>query len=383
MCLIISGTSREIRNTLINTKDLMEDIYVANPDGIGAMYVTSKGRLRTPKLVPKNLAQFEGFIKQMPDDDRALAIHARFKTHGDVDLANCHPYTVVEDQIAMMHNGVLAQGNAADKTKSDTWHYIHDFIAPQLALYPKLYLLPAWQALVEADITGGNRFVFMDNAGELVILNKDTGIEHAGLWFSNTYAWSPELLIPGYAKPRQWGRLYPGGYGSALGGNVMPIGAGRDRYGLDQYDFAEQGYEDGDYYIDTAADGQPAALDPTEVEDWANEVWTAVAEADPHFLNDLLIERPYLTLRSLTNDYEFRCSVDAATELATDDQQYVKLLEDGDVLNLVDCILKKESIAMKISEVICWYGDWYGKAINDKLGSPQVMADANAEVYAG
>jgi hypothetical protein len=45
-----------------------------------------------------------------------------------------------------------------------------------------------------------NRFVFIDDDGEMTIVNREQGIEHDGMWFANTYAWDPSLLIPGYRK---------------------------------------------------------------------------------------------------------------------------------------------------------------------------------------
>jgi predicted glutamine amidotransferase len=62
-------------------------------------------------------------------DDREIAIHFRWTTHGKTDMLNCHPYDVIPGFIAMMHNGVLHTGNAADKNKSDTWHFIQGLLA--------------------------------------------------------------------------------------------------------------------------------------------------------------------------------------------------------------------------------------------------------------
>jgi len=36
-------------------------------------------------------------------------IHYRMKTHGDIDMDNCHPSRVTDD-IWMAHNGILSMG---------------------------------------------------------------------------------------------------------------------------------------------------------------------------------------------------------------------------------------------------------------------------------
>ena len=357
MCLIISGKSNQIRNTLLATPGLVQDIYDSNSDGIGAMYTTSKGKLRTPKLIPKNVREFAGFIKQLPNDERNIAIHARYKTHGDIDLENCHPYPVLKGRIAMMHNGVLSQGNKADPTKSDTWHYINDVVRPQLEKYPKLFTLREWIALIEEDITSSNRFVFMDDDGELVIANEDTGITHDGMWFSNTYAWSPELLIPGYYVPPKFNRS-----------QWMDSDWGWGNYYRGSSAVAEVETET----VEETTDA------PVDAQDWANDAWECIADADVEYLALMLVERPYLTLRSLFAYNEFVCSVEP-TELSAGDYEYVKLMQDEQVTELADKIINNDAKATKVAEVACWYGDWPGKPINSR---DDTQADAIAALAA-
>lgn len=353
MCLIIVGKSNQVRNTLLNTPELAEDIYLSNSDGIGAMYTTAKGRLRLPKIVPQDLKQFVGFIKQLPQDDRNIAIHARYKTHGDIDLENCHPYVVLPGRVAMMHNGVLDHGNKADPSKSDTWHYIQNYVRPMLEENPKLFMNKGWQSLVSRDITGSNRFVLMDDKGDMVILNRHTGIEHEGLWFSNTYAWSPELLIPGYKKPAPKGR--------------MPLGWGG--YGAWDYDDYNYGF---DSYEPTGSD-----LDEDDDDlDWESMVMEAVGTFDPDELTDLLLDKPNTTLRCLFKECEFICSVDPETGLSEQDRYYVKLLETEDVPELAAKILFSDANARKIAEIACWYGEWFGKSIDKKEPQEPVLAAA-------
>jgi hypothetical protein len=196
MCLIISGSSNEMRSTLLGTAGLIESIYTKNSDGLGLMYRNKRG-LKTVKVLPKNAAEFRYVVEQMPDDDRAIALHARMQTHGKIDTTNCHPYTVTPGRVALMHNGILDTGNDKDVSRSDTWHFTKDFLEGPVSKYPALIHDEGFQRML-AEFIGSNRFVFMDNDGKLVIINKDQGVMHKGLWFANMYAWDPALLLPGY-----------------------------------------------------------------------------------------------------------------------------------------------------------------------------------------
>lgn len=197
MCLILTGSSAEIRSTLLNTKFMLADIYDANADGLGIMYKNKRG-LKVVKVLPSTLREVTEFIDRLPQDDRPMAMHWRMKTHGKIDLTNCHPYDVgTKGQLAYMHNGILATGNASDATKSDTWHFARDFLDEAADAGTDVFHTAGFLNLV-GEYIGDNRFVFMDDQGRMSIVNKEQGIEHGGLWFSNTYAWEPSRLIPGY-----------------------------------------------------------------------------------------------------------------------------------------------------------------------------------------
>jgi hypothetical protein len=89
-----------------------------------------------------------------------------------------------------MHNGILSTGNKANPKMSDTWHYINDYLKPMLAGNPDFAFHPAFKALIEDHIGDSNKFVLMDNEGRQVVINQSAGVYWAGVWLSNTYAWS-------------------------------------------------------------------------------------------------------------------------------------------------------------------------------------------------
>lgn len=181
MCLIIHQPS-----TLSLTDDLLVDIYDRNKDGLGIMYADS-GRLHVHKSLPANAQQFIAAYREHADGREAL-IHARMQTHGDIDLANCHPYEVTSG-VALMHNGILSLGNSWDKTKSDTWHFVERVIAPAVRYDLALIHSPEWQSYIASIIGSTNKFAMMDHHGQVAILNRHTGVEFEGGWWSNTYAW--------------------------------------------------------------------------------------------------------------------------------------------------------------------------------------------------
>lgn len=228
MCLLITGSSNKIRQQLLSTPGLIEDIYDKNGDGLGVMYGTSEG-LHTYKCLPPTPDAARAVIAGLPDDERDLAMHWRWRTHGDIDLDNCHPYQVSQTT-ALMHNGILSTGNAADVTKSDTWHFIQDYLIG----VPDDVLHQAGFREMLGDFIGSNKFAIMSADGRLSVINKDQGISHDSVWYSNTYAWSPRLLIPGYGsyKGKKWG-------GYNYGGNKGHIHTNLTAWGMDDEDEVE------------------------------------------------------------------------------------------------------------------------------------------------
>ena len=166
--------------------ELLNDFYSYNSDGFGAMY-SEGGQLVIVKTLG-NPQEINAIYKDVLKG-RECIIHYRMKTHGDIDLDNCHPYKVTDD-IWMAHNGILSMGNPIDKAKSDTWHFIKYILRPALEANPMLIFDIDYQTYLEEMIGGSNKFAFMHSSGESVVINYDAGVEHEGAWLSNTYAWS-------------------------------------------------------------------------------------------------------------------------------------------------------------------------------------------------
>jgi len=202
MCILIHHPSN-----VSFSDELLNDFYAHNSDGFGAMYAEG-GKLVVVKTLgkPQEInALYKDALK-----GRECIIHYRMKTHGDIDMENCHPYKVT-DEIWMAHNGILSMGNPVDKTKSDTWHFIKFILRPALEANPALLFDPDYQTYLEDMIGHSNKFAFMHSSGESVVLNYDAGVEHEGAWLSNTYAWSSHLH--GHGRKNNVNKYYTGGWG--------------------------------------------------------------------------------------------------------------------------------------------------------------------------
>lgn len=161
------------------------DFYGHNPDGYGVLYVDGD-RVRSFKRVGKPQEFLRDWKRFVPYE---RAVHLRQRTHGDVNYANCHPYTLLHERMFLMHNGILDISTESDKTRSDTWHYIQWVLKPILKKNPELIHEHAFRFLVEQAIGESNKFAVSAD-GRIYIFNEDAGVQHEGIWYSNTYAWS-------------------------------------------------------------------------------------------------------------------------------------------------------------------------------------------------
>ena len=344
MCLIITGKSSQVRATLLNTKRMLSDIYTSNSDGIGFMYGTKDG-LKVIKHLPKSLADAEACIKRMPTDDREIAIHFRMTTHGDTDLTNCHPYDVVPGYIAMMHNGILHTGNAADKSKSDTWHFIKDYLASPIAEHPDMVYNDSFLTMV-ADFIENNRFVFMNGEGRMSHVNFDQGIEHDGMWFSNTYAWRPSALIPNYytGTSKGWRNSYGTwddsyddydyNYDHKHIGNVKMVSAHHADYNEDSYEWTAD---------EKNAQAICQAIHSVEVEEVA-----AAMNSCP----DVALPIVFASMVPSESKYNHHHSISAREKYVLD------LIIERNVDELIEYAFSTIAAPQILAEVLCYYCDW-------------------------
>jgi hypothetical protein len=202
MCLLV-----EQKTTTNFSDEFLADVYSKNSDGLGIMYAEN-GNVIVRKVLPRSAADFINYYREHADG-RDCIWHARMKTHGDIDLENCHPYKVT-NQIWMAHNGILSSGNDNDPSKSDTWHFIRNVIEPALAYQPDLLESQQYRDFIGDLIGRTNKFGFMTNSGLSVIINRASGVTYNGAWLSNTYAWSASRYGVGTAASKSYGGNYLG-----------------------------------------------------------------------------------------------------------------------------------------------------------------------------
>jgi hypothetical protein len=114
------------------------------------------------------------------------------RTHGDVSFDNVHPYAV-GGGVYLMHNGILHTGNAEDRTRSDTSHFIENYLHDAVTACPDVIHDWQFRARLGRFIRKTNRFALMGPTGKPVIINWRTGVIWNGAWMSNTYAWTASL----------------------------------------------------------------------------------------------------------------------------------------------------------------------------------------------
>jgi predicted glutamine amidotransferase len=351
MCLIITGKSSTVRSTLLNTHGLLSDIFTSNPDGIGFMYGSAKG-LKVTKTLPKNLGDATAFIQRLPNDDREIAIHFRWTTHGKTDMLNCHPYDVVPGYIAMMHNGVLHTGNAADKNKSDTWHFIQDYLHSAVSASPDLVYDTGFVAMLE-EFIGNNRFVFMNGEGRMQHVNFEQGIEHDDMWFSNTYAWTPSRLIPSYKSTTLKSYKYASSYGSYMDDEYDEMYDYNASFGI--YPRAVSAHSAN--YDETAyafPDDEDGFVQPTP-----DDIATALTEADVETVELWLDQMPAYTITTMLHVFEASpLSYTHRDDLCTTEQGVYDMLMEGDASGLISSVTKSYGSVGIVAEVMCYYLQW-------------------------
>jgi hypothetical protein len=115
-------------------------------------------------------------------------------THGAVSIDNAHPHVVVENTIAMVHNGIVPGYGNAKEGKSDTVEFVEQVLRPALT-DPAIVHDETTQGLI-AKAIGSSSVVFATPTGFVRVGRQ--GVTYRGRWYSNTYAWSAptELSSP-------------------------------------------------------------------------------------------------------------------------------------------------------------------------------------------
>jgi hypothetical protein len=160
-------------------------LWKQNPDGGGIAYPDGE------RIVVEKAMHFAEFWKQYRRALKAtggrtpILIHMRIATHGEIDLANTHPFRV-DDFTVMAHNGVL-HDCAPNKweQRSDTRVFVEDFL-PKL---PSNWLDDEHLSLMVDAFVSGNRLMFLsvDPNLKAEVYRFGRWENYKGLHLSNTY----------------------------------------------------------------------------------------------------------------------------------------------------------------------------------------------------
>ena len=98
-----------------------------------------------------------------------------------IDVNNAHPHKVNED-LVLIHNGILDIDVPKDSKKSDTVLFIEKHLKelPSGFEYNKSIM-----RLIEDRIGKSNKFCFLNSKGDYFILNESSGEWINGVWYSN------------------------------------------------------------------------------------------------------------------------------------------------------------------------------------------------------
>lgn len=179
----------------ILTPDTIKESWASNRDGAGFMYHENEQLFVVKGLM--TLAEFEEAYE--PHKTKDCVLHFRIKTHGATDQTNTHPFNI-DENLGVVHNGIIsAVDTSTDTTKSDTWHFAQNHLYEFRMDNKKFFLNPVYKAMIENYI-GYSKLIFMDNMGNVEIMNENKGVWDSGCWFSNT---SYRPYVPKQVHPPQ------------------------------------------------------------------------------------------------------------------------------------------------------------------------------------
>lgn len=176
MCIaIVKPQGTEISDEILN------NCFENNSDGAGIAYAKD-GKI----YVIKGIFNKDKFIKVVREVEKIaqgdILIHCRIATSGEIDKTNCHPHKV-NDNLVMIHNGVLDINVPKNSKVSDTVLFIKNYLSKLPNNFEKSEPI---MHLIEKAIGKNNKFAFLNNEGKAYICNKKSGIIDGGIWYSNS-----------------------------------------------------------------------------------------------------------------------------------------------------------------------------------------------------
>lgn len=193
MCIIVS----KAKGVEMPDKATLERCFNYNSDGAGLMYADN-GKVN----IVKGFMDFKSFYEYLMKLDKihnlkekALVMHFRISTGGNVDGGNCHPYPIsprkkdlrskcLKTDLGMAHNGIISMYSSSYGKKeelNDTQRFIQRAVYPIYKSNKEFYKDYELMSLLE-DIAE-SKLCFLDKDENVYYVGKF--IEDNGVMYSN------------------------------------------------------------------------------------------------------------------------------------------------------------------------------------------------------
>jgi glutamine amidotransferase len=167
----------------------------SNPDGFGFAYLAHDVIEYVNTFdSDEAIREFDKFCKRYPNGIGVF--HARYATHGAVNVDNCHPFQV-DSKTVLAHNGILPLTPAEGDKRSDT-ALLAEQVMPEWMPWldsPEISDLERWMA--------GNKVAILTTHKRLrdsiYILNESLGHWRDGCWYSN-HSYAPRTTVATYGN---------------------------------------------------------------------------------------------------------------------------------------------------------------------------------------
>jgi hypothetical protein len=161
-----------------------EPMFRANPDGCGMMWAEN-GEI----FILKGHFDYPTFSRLylINSDKGNIVLHFRTASSGALSFDKCHPF-MVNDALAFVENGNLFEFSnyfpGVERFNMTDVQRLNEKILKKL---PDNFLkIPEYRTVLESYCANNfTKMLFMNDRGEVEIINEQSGIWDRGIWYSN------------------------------------------------------------------------------------------------------------------------------------------------------------------------------------------------------
>lgn len=158
-----------------------------NPDGGGYCYRDEKGKVVIKKAFPCPKIMLRSYLEDFRNhNDSSFAMHLRKASKGGKGLDMTHPFPL-GDNGALLHNGTISRLGGTKVSDSKE-------LAELISKIPEIKDNKTLIFLAELYTAPSRVILYLDDT--TVILNRGSGVEENGIWYSNdTYKRQPKTKV--------------------------------------------------------------------------------------------------------------------------------------------------------------------------------------------